>query len=52
MRKFDINDVLIIAGAIGIIAGVWLIFFPAALILTGILLLYLGLAGSLKEKVK
>jgi len=43
---FDIDDVLVLGGAGLIAAGVWMIYVPAAYIVVGFSLLYLGLRGS------
>jgi hypothetical protein len=48
MRKprFDLNDALILIGWLGALAGIWLIYQPAAYIAAGISLVCLGLIGG------
>lgn len=50
IKKFDIDDLLILLGAAGVIGGIWLIYHPAAYILAGAGLMYLGLAKRTKTK--
>lgn len=45
-RKFDIDDALVVGGALVTGAGVWLIYPPAALIAFGLALLFMGIRGS------
>jgi hypothetical protein len=44
--KFDIRDVVIIIGWLGVLAGIWLIYHPVAYIVAGISLVYVGFAGG------
>jgi hypothetical protein len=45
-QKFDLRDVLIIAGWLGALVGIWLIYKPAAYVVAGISLVCLGLIGG------
>ena len=45
-RKFDFSDALILIGWLGMLVGIWLIYQPAAYIVTGISLVCLGLLGG------
>ena len=46
--KFDFDDLLIVLGAAGVIAGIWLIYHPAAYIIAGAGLLVLGFGNKKK----
>lgn len=47
--KFDIDDLMIVLGAAGVAGGLWLIYHPAAYILAGAGLFYLGLLERKKR---
>jgi hypothetical protein len=48
-KGFDIDDLFILLGVAGVVIGVWLIYHPAAYILTGMVLLFLGLNKKKKQ---
>jgi len=51
-KGYDLNDLIVLAGA-GLFAwGVWQIYPPAALILTGAGLVWWGMAGSRRTRSK
>jgi len=41
--KFDRSDIFILLGVLGILAGVWLIYIPASVIMAGLALIAWGL---------
>lgn len=46
--KPDATDVLVIAGMVMVGAGLWMIYSPAALIVVGAFMVYLGLPKGVK----
>jgi hypothetical protein len=44
--KFDFNDFLILAGWLGALAGIWLIYQPVAYIVAGVSLMCFGFFGG------
>jgi hypothetical protein len=47
--KFDFNDFIILIGWLIAISGIWLIYQPAAYIVAGLSILYVGLTGGNKK---
>ena len=45
-KKLDIDDALILLGGALVAGGIWLIYFPAALIIVGLAFLLLGIRGG------
>lgn len=50
IRNLDIDDLMILLGAAGVIGGIWLIYHPAAYIIAGAGLMYLGLTKRSNTK--
>jgi len=50
--KIDIDDVLIILGGLMVGAGIWFIYWPAALITFGAVFIFLGIRGSKLKRSK
>jgi len=48
LKKFDLSDALIVTGWLGAMVGTWLIYPPAAYILAGASLMFVGLTGGIK----
>jgi len=49
LKKFDADDFLLLGGVVAFFWGVWWIYHPAALIITGLGAIYLGMAKKKPE---
>ena len=51
-NRFDIDDALVVIGGAMVAAGIWFIYWPAALIIIGLAFAFLGIRGSKLHRSK
>jgi len=50
--KIDMDDIMVVFGGLMVGTGIWFIYWPAALIVMGLVFLFLGIRGSKIKRSK